>query len=88
MSLEETRRAERMDVVAHDIRTPLTVISLRVQLLTQKIDRGQPIDPDKLRRSLGDIGEQVRLMQRALARAEGRSEEHSGWSDEILDQSQ
>jgi signal transduction histidine kinase len=86
MSLDETRQAEDRDIIFHDVRTPLTIISLRVQLLTQKVDRGQPVDPDNLRRNLADMAEQVRLMQRVLARAESRSEARSGRPDKLVNQ--
>ncbi len=66
MSHDDARRAEILDAIFHDVRTPLTVIRLRVQMICRELDRERPIEPDRLRRQLGEVAEQVQAIQRVL----------------------
>jgi K+-sensing histidine kinase KdpD len=72
MSHDDARRAEILDAIFHDVRTPLTVIWLRVQIITRELDRGRPIEPDRLRRQLGEVAEQVQTIQRVLDEVQQR----------------
>jgi K+-sensing histidine kinase KdpD len=72
MPRDDTRCAEILDTIFHDVRTPLTVISLRVQMLTRELDRGRSIDRVQMCRQLDEVAEQVQVIQRVLIEAEGR----------------
>lgn len=66
MPRDDTEHTEFMAALSHDVRTPLTVISLRVQLLTRALDRGQEIGPERLRHDLDAISAQVEAITQAL----------------------
>lgn len=74
MSRDDARYAEILDAVYHDVRTPLTVISLRVQMLIRELERGGSVDTDELRRQLSEVWGQVQVIQRVLNETERRQE--------------
>jgi signal transduction histidine kinase len=70
-------RESFLDAIAHDLRTPLTIIKGNTDLLAGALARGTPPEPSAMSRNLGRIAEnadRMRLMINellALARLEG-----------------
>lgn len=63
---------QTLDVALVELRTRLTLILARTQLLRQHLDAGQAIDPDLGRATLGEIEAQVWAMEAALRGSEER----------------
>ncbi len=60
-------RDEFLASAAHDLKTPLSSIKGNAQLLKRHLTRSEELDPDRLRRGLGQIESTVALMAELLS---------------------
>jgi signal transduction histidine kinase len=61
-SSQPSSQTEFISKIAHDLKTPLTVISAYAQLLTKKIENGEEVDADlprKIHQAATKMAEQI-----------------------------
>jgi CheY-like chemotaxis protein len=62
----DRQRADFLTVAAHEMRTPLTPLSMYLQTLERRLQRGQPLDPETLRKARRQVGRLEKLVQDLL----------------------
>ena len=60
-------RDEFLSIASHELRTPLTSVQAHTQLLQRRLERGEGVSPEQLRRSLRSIGHEAGRLGRLIA---------------------
>ena len=69
---QEQERAQMLNVVAHELRSPLTSLKMGIELNLRQLARGTPVEPDQLQSNVQAVERMERLVNDLLiaARAE------------------
>jgi signal transduction histidine kinase len=70
---QEQERAQMLNVVAHELRSPLTSLKMGIELSLRRLARGTPVEPDQLQSNAQAVERMERLVNDLLNAAQAES---------------